>query len=229
MLSGPRMPQHVSRTVGVFDSGVGGEAVARAIRTALPELTVITVSDAEHIPYGDKPPEVLLTYVIPKLGWLVDQGCEVIVIACNTVTTTLIERLRDAINIPLVGMEPMVKPASELTKSKVIGVCATPNTLKSKRYGELKELYAVPASVEVVEPDCSDWARMIEADEVDREKIHDTIEVLCAQKADVVVLGCTHYHWIEDMIRQEVAGRAAVLQAEAPVITQLTQVLARLP
>ncbi len=213
--------------IGVFDSGVGGESVANAIRAAMPHSEVIYLEDRENVPYGTKTPEQLKELVVPKLNMLSNQGCEVIVIACNTVTTTIIEDLRSKFSIPLIGMEPMVKPAAELTKSGVIAVCATPTTLASKRYQWLKQTYA--QNVKVVEPDCSDWSYMIEHKEVEEQKIRERIEEACDAGADVIVLGCTHYHWIEDLIKRIADNRANVLQPEQAVIKQLRRVLSRQP
>ena len=98
--------------IGVFDSGVGGLAIARAIEKALPNDEVVYVNDRAHVPYGDKTPEQLLGFVAPILQKLAGDGCKVIVIACNTVTTTIIDSLRERIPVPLVGIEPMVKPAT---------------------------------------------------------------------------------------------------------------------
>ncbi|MGZ6005143.1 MAG: glutamate racemase, partial [Candidatus Saccharimonadales bacterium] len=130
------------------------------------------------------------------------------------------------ITVPLVGLEPMVKLAAEMTMSKVIAVCATPTTLASERYRWLKENYA--AGVKVVEPDCSDWTRLIETSQIDRKHIYEQINGACLQGADVIVLGCTHYHWIEDQIKLIVGGRAKVIQPEKPIVEQLKRVLAQL-
>lgn len=156
-----------------------------------------------------------------------EEGCEVIVIACNTVTTNIIEELRKHLDVPLIGMEPMVKPAAEQTKTSVIAVLATPATLKSKRYNWLKNEYA--KGVTVVEPDCSTWSAMIEHNQVNENLIRHTIESSLSSHADVIVLGCTHYHWIEDTINKYVAGRALVIQPEEPVMKRLKQVLGRKP
>jgi len=212
--------------IGVFDSGVGGLSVVKAIRKELPEVEVIFKNDAEHVPYGNRDIEQIYQFTKPIIKELIDQGCQVIVIACNTVTTNLIGRLRQDFNVPFVGMEPMVKPAAEMSKSGVIAVCATPRTLQSQRYAWLKETYA--KDVKVVEPDCSQWALMVETDQVDRQKISDIVEQVIGEGADVVVLGCTHYHWIEQEIKEHSAGRAAVLQPEIPVLTQLRSVLQQL-
>lgn len=210
-------------TIGVFDSGMGGRSVADAVERAFPESTVLFRSDTAHLPYGSKSPEELLGYVVPILEELVSEGSDAIVIACNTVTTTLISRLREAIDIPLVGIEPMVKPAAAMTKTGVIAVCATPTTLGSERYAWLKGTYA--NNLTVLEPDCSDWALMIEADQVDKKKISDRIEEVCAKNADVIVLACTHYHWIEEVIDTIAQGRAVVIQPELAIVQRLKQVL----
>jgi glutamate racemase len=214
------------RKIGVFDSGIGGLSVARAIEKALPIYQIIFKNDSKNLPYGTKSPKVLLSLVEPILQDLVNDGCEVIVVACNTVSTTLIDLLRSKIKIPLVAVEPMIKPAAELTKTKVIAVCATPTTLASKRYNWLKETYA--QGIRVLEPDCHDWTTMIESNKVDHQAIADRIENVCKNGADVIVLGCTHYHWIEEEIKMIAKDRARVLQPEQPVITQLKRVLAQL-
>jgi glutamate racemase len=217
----------INLKIGVFDSGIGGVSVADAIKKALPEHQIIFVNDTKNLPYGVKSPDELFNLVVPILQDLVDQGCRVIVIACNTVSTTIINRLRDIIKIPIVGMEPMIKPAAEQTKSGVIAVCATPTTLASKRYAYLKETYA--PNIDIIEPNCSDWALMIESENLDRAKIKNIIDGVCAKNADVIVLGCTHYHWIEELINEMAKGRAKVMQPEQPVINQLKQVLKQLP
>lgn len=211
--------------IGVFDSGVGGESVRQAVQRALPDAEVLYRSDREHMPYGDKSPAQVLGFVAPVLKELESQGCHAIVVACNTVTTTLIKELRDQIKVPLVGIEPMVKPAAAATKTGVIAVCATPATLGSERYVWLKQTYA--KDVKVLEPDCSRWAYMIEHNQLNEQQIASQIDGLCSQKADVIVLGCTHYHWIEHIIKRVVAGRGQVIQPEQAVVRQLKRVLAR--
>lgn len=212
--------------IGVFDSGVGGKSVANAIEKALPDAEVIFVNDVEHLPYGLKPAGEIFGYVLPILEKLEHDGCEVIVVACNTVSTTLINELREKLNVPLIAVEPMVKPAAEITKTRVIAVCATPTTLASKRYAWLKDTYA--KDIKVVEPDCSDWTYMIENERIDQQKIADRVEEAIGEGADVIVLGCTHYHWIEGLIKQLANSRATIIQPEQPVIEQLKRVLEQL-
>lgn len=209
--------------IGVFDSGIGGLSVAKAIEKAAPEHEVIFVNDTVNVPYGTKTPEQLLPLVIPILEGLVARGCMVIVIACNTVSTTLIEPLRAHFTVPLIALEPMVKPAAEQSKAQVFAVCATPTTLASERYKWLKATYA--AKDQVIEPDCSDWAALIERSGLNESKIKEDIEPALVAGADVIVLGCTHYHWIEEEIRKIAGPTITILQPEQAVVAQLNRVL----
>lgn len=212
--------------IGVFDSGVGGQHVASAIHKELPELEIVLKEDKKHLPYGTKTIDEIHGFVKPIFQSFIDEGCQAVVVACNTVTTNLINQLREEFDIPMIGMEPMVKPAAEQTKTDVIAVCATPRTLASRRYLWLKEQYS--REVKVLEPDCSDWAQMIENNTVDREKVAKTIKEVIANGADQVVLGCTHYHWIEQIIKDMSRGTATVIQPEKPTIEQLKRVLKQL-
>jgi glutamate racemase len=123
-------------------------------------------------------------------------------------------------------MEPMVKPAAEMTKTGIITVCATPTTLASERYRYLKDTYA--KNIEVIEPECSRWAALIEHNQINQGHIAEAIEPALQKGSDVIVLGCTHYHWIEQEVRDMVDGRAIIIQPEEPVIRQLKKVLEQL-
>lgn len=212
--------------VGVFDSGIGGLSVAKAIILAIPDAEVSFANDEKNVPYGSKTPDKLYKLVLPIFRELAQES-DVIVVACNTVSATLIDKLRANIKIPLIAMEPMIKPASEMTNSKIVAVCATPTTLASSRYAWLKDKYA--KEVKVLEPDCSEWAYMIEGNNVQHDKINKQIREVCEKGADTIVLGCTHYHWIEqDIKRMANQYNATVLQPEQPVINQLKRVLEQL-
>ena len=210
--------------IGVFDSGIGGLSVAKAIERALPDAEVRFVHDApEHFPYATKSPDEIYGFILPIFQRLVDERCDAIVVACNTVSTTLITRLRAAFAVTLVAVEPMVKPAAQLTKTGIIAVCATPTTLASLRYEWLKQTYGVACTF--LEPDCADWSFLIERNQMNEARIVQALEPALSAGADVIVLGCTHYHWIETDIRQLVKNQAQVLQPEAAVVTQLKRVL----
>lgn len=196
--------------------------MVKAIQKALPGYEVDYREDRQNIPYGDKTPEQLHKLVLPIMQDMA-KTCQVIVVACNTVTTTIIGKLRKELPVPLIGIEPMIKPAAKISKSGVIAICATPTTLASKRYAQLKKLYK--NGTKILEPDCSDWTQMIENNQVDRRKIHERIDAVCKAGADVIVLACTHYHWIEDEIKKISEGKAKILQPERPVIKQLKRVI----
>ncbi|MDB5185676.1 MAG: putative Glutamate racemase [Candidatus Saccharibacteria bacterium] len=212
--------------IGVFDSGVGGLSVANAIQKDVPSHEVIFKNDKTHVPYGTRDPQEILGFVIPIFESLIADGCQVIVVACNTVSTTLIFELRKRFTIPLIAIEPMIKPAAALTKTGVIAVCATPTTLASDRYAELKSSYA--KDITVLEPDCSDWSNMIEHQQIEASRINQRIQRVLDANADVIVLACTHYHWIEEQISILAYGKAKVLQPESAIISELKRVLARL-
>lgn len=213
-----------SDTIGVFDSGIGGLSVARAIERSFPDKAVTFLSDSEHLPYGTKTIAELKELVRPKIQQLADEGIDIIVIACNTITTNIIGWLRAEFpDITFVGIEPMVKPAAAISESRIIAVCATPMTLKSDRYRWLKETFA--SGVQVLEPDCSRWATMIQDNQVDREDVENKINQVCEAGADVIVLGCTHFHWIERLVKKVSRGRAIVLQPEPAIVARLRQLL----
>lgn len=211
--------------IGVFDSGVGGAHVAATIKQNLPDHEVILREDKQNVPYGTRQPAEILQLILPIFEEL-SKACDVIVVACNTVSTNLVGELRQCFDVPMVAIEPMVKPAAGLTKSGVIAVCATPTTIASSRYAELKNLYA--SNLTVLEPNCADWPAMIEHNQIDDQKIEQRINEVLAQNADVIVLACTHYHWIEDKIKLLANGRATVLQPEPAIGRQLRRVLEQL-
>jgi glutamate racemase len=212
--------------IGVFDSGVGGLSVANALAAALPEHQILLREDKQNLPYGTKTSEQLLALVSPILEEMVEAGCDIIVIACNTVTTNIIAELQVRCTVQLIGVEPMVKVATELTKKGHIAVFATPATLKSSRYAWLKSEYC--ENISVIEPDCSNWAAMVEANQINKKQIKDTVLLSVKAGADVLVLGCTHYHWIEDVINEAAGPGNKVIQPEQAIVRQVQRVIAQL-
>ncbi len=183
--------------IGVFDSGIGGKSIADALQTAFPDDEIACVNDHENVPYGSKADDEIKQLALIAIAPLVESGCRIIVIACNTATTNAIEFLRTTYSdVFFVGLEPMIKPAAMLTKTNTIAVCATPATLKSTGYRKLKETWAPDKTV--VEPDCNTWATLIENGEMDKINVESVVNELAALNCDVIVLACTHYHWLKD-------------------------------
>lgn len=212
--------------VGVFDSGVGGLSIAKKIEKEIKGVEVISRNDKANLPYGDKTPEQLIKLALPILKKMEDDGCEIIVVACNTLSMTIAEEIRAQLSSVVITVEPMIAKTVELTESKTITVCATPATLASRRYKDLLERYA--QHLTVIEPDCSDWARLIEENEINEQLIADDIEPSIGRGSDVIVLGCTHYHWIEGEINELVGERAIVLQPEEYVVGRLRKAVEQL-
>jgi glutamate racemase len=212
--------------LGIFDSGIGGEAVAQSLGTAFPEAAIMIVNDREHVPYGDRTIEDITQLTDTAIQPLLEAQCDVIIIACNSATAAAIETLRERYpQQPFIGLEPMVKPATSLTKSGVVAICATPATLSSNRYQNLKQKYGNGTTI--LEPNCQQWARMIEDNDINESHIEKTIETVCTQGADVIVLACTHYHWIREVIEKTAAGRATVLDPSDAIARRVSQLLER--
>lgn len=212
-------------TIGVFDSGIGGLSVANAIKEELPESIIEYRQDSKNVPYGTKTPDQIHSFIKPIFDEL-DSKCDVIVIACNTVTTTLITKLRKEYSIPIIGIEPMIKPACQLSNNRIVTVCATPTTLKSKRYKYLKNEYA--KNIKIFEPDCSNWSTLIEKNKITADIIKHNIKPSLDRGSDVIVLGCTHYHWIENEIKKIVGDKAIVLQPEKAIVKRLKEILKKI-
>ncbi len=212
--------------IGVFDSGIGGEAIASALQAQFPEAELVVVNDKAHVPYGGRPQQEIIQLTTAALQPLLSRHCDIIIIACNTATTAAIQTLRT--NYPdqfFIGIEPMIKTAAQKTKSKLVTVCATPATLQSVRYAELKERFG--EGITFIEPDCSDWARLIEANALSRSEINAIVGDSLRQNSDVIVLGCTHYHWIKEVV-EEAAGSSAIILEPSEAIGRRVKELLRL-
>ena len=210
--------------IGVFDSGIGGEAVASELRVAFPSADLLVVNDRKNVPYGSKTPEQVVEFTTRAIDPLLRTGCDVIVIACNTATTLALPHLRKTYpDQKFIGIEPMLKPASLMTKTGVVCVCATPATLASERYGSLKNTYTT--NLKVIEPDCSSWASLIEQNSLSTQQIEQTIGLALEADADVIVLGCTHYHWIKHLVQTIARGKAAVLEPSEAIANRVRSLL----
>lgn len=210
--------------IGVFDSGIGGKSIAEKLRHDYPDHEIIYVDDHEHVPYGSRPKEEIIQLTDTAIQPLLRQGCDTIVLACNTATAVAIETLRLTYpSTPFIGLEPMIKPAAALSKTGVTAVFATPATLASDRYNKLKTKYAL--NTKVIEPDCSQWAYLIEKNEMDSKKIEDVVNEVCDKGADVIVLACTHYHWIKEEITGQAAGKASVIDPSDAISKRVKAVL----
>lgn len=212
-----------ARTIGVFDSGVGGLSVLHHIRTALPDARLIYVADSAHVPYGDKPPSYIEARSNALTRFLVEQGAEAIVIACNTATAAAAAALRASYRLPIVAMEPAVKPAVAATRSGVVGVLATIGTLESARFAALLEKYA--GAVEIVTQGCPGLVEAVERGDLHgaeaRRLLQRYTAPLLARGADTLILGCTHYPFLAPLIREIVGEQIVLVDTGAAVAREV--------
>ncbi|KKW02666.1 MAG: Glutamate racemase [Candidatus Saccharibacteria bacterium GW2011_GWC2_48_9] len=210
--------------LGVFDSGIGGEAVAAALRITFPQAIIHTLNDRQHVPYGNRSPDEVRTLTENAIEPFLAGAYDVIILACNTATALALEYLRTTYpDQKFIGIEPMIKTAATLTKSDVIAVCATPATLASRRYAALVRRHG--AHLSILEPDCSEWAYLIENNQINQSHIKAIVDDMCDKGADVIVLGCTHYHWIKELIEQLANGRATVIEPSEAIGRRVSQLL----
>lgn len=213
----------MGRTIGVFDSGVGGLSVLHHIREALPDARLIYVADSGHVPYGDKSPEYIAQRSLALTEFLVEQGAEAIVVACNTATAAAAAALRARHTLPIVAMEPAVKPAVAATKSGVVGVLATVGTLESAGFAALLEKYA--GGVEIVTQGCPGLVEQVERGDLAGPETRALVErytaPLLSRGADTLILGCTHYPFLAPLIREVVGANIALVDTGAAVAREL--------
>lgn len=196
--------------IGVYDSGFGGLSVWRELHRALPRESLIYLGDGKNCPYGNKTEEQIRELAEKAVGDLVERGCKMVVVACNTATAAAIEYLRDRFShIPIVGLEPAVKPACAMTRSKVVGVMATERSLAGRKFLSTLERYG--QGVEVLKVVGEGFVEAVEADAEQEpqteELVRRAVEPMIERGADVIVLGCTHYPFLGDVIRRVVGDR----------------------
>ena len=225
----PPAPRAV-RPVGVFDSGLGGLSVLRHLPAALPGVPLVYFADTARAPYGQRTAADIAAFSEEIAGVLVDDyGCGALVVACNTATAAAIEVLRKRYPaLPVIGMEPAVKPAARATRTGVVGVMATAGTIGSEKYAELLGRHG--RDVRVVADPCEGLVELIEAGERDGAELVGRLgEIILPMRgagADVIVLGCTHFPLVAPAIAA-VAGAAVTLVDPAPAVVR--QVVRRVP
>ncbi len=207
--------------IGAFDSGVGGLSVLREIRRELPHESVLYVADSGHAPYGDRPASYIQERSVALTRALIDCGAKAIVVACNTATGAAVDVLRQTFPLPIVAIEPAVKPAAAATRTGVVGVMATTVTISSTKLLRLVGQYPAPGGTEMQA--CPGLAEQVERGDLDspatRALVEQYVRPLVAKGADTIVLGCTHYAFIEPMIR-DVAGPGVTVIDPAPAVAR---------
>jgi len=215
----------IQKPIGVFDSGVGGLSVCHAIRRALPSEDLMYVADIEFSPYGNKSRELLQERAEYIVSFLVSQGCKAIVVACNTATVNSVSSLRSKYSLPFIGVEPGIKPAASMSKTGVIGVLATEQTLKSDSFKALKRRHSDNVRVETIA--CPEFVSLVESLKHNTEQAVEVagqyIQPLLSEGCDQIILGCTHFSFLRKTIEMIVQGKANIIDTATPVASELNR------
>lgn len=224
----------IDAPVGVFDSGIGGLSVLRHIHGYLPHEKLLYFADSGFAPYGDKPEEVVAARSLAVAEFLMQHPLKALVVACNTATAAAIKAIRSAYpDLPIVGVEPGLKPAAAATRTRTVGVLATERTLRSEKFSLLREQLSAATDVRFLAQACNGLADQIEKGELQSAAtallIRRYVEPLIEQGADTLVLGCTHYPFvqplIEEVIRRMTATPVVIVDTGDAVARQLVRLL----
>ena len=213
--------------IGLFDSGIGGISIYNEIRKTLPKESTIYLADNLNAPYGKKSEKEIINLSIKNTQKLIDLNCKLIVVACNTATTNAVEILRETFEVPIVGIEPSIKPAILATKTNHIGVLATEKTLSSNLFLETSNRFS--GGVNIHEQIGYDLVSIMEESGIKEElligKLRKYIEPMLEKNIDNLVLGCTHYYFLKDILVKILPKEIKILDSSSAVCKRIKQVL----
>lgn len=213
--------------IGIFDSGIGGTSIWKAIHTLLPDEDTIYLADSANAPYGQKGKETIINLSIKNTEHLINKGCKLIVVACNTATTNAIDYLRDTYNVPFIGIEPAIKPAALQTKNNAIGILATKGTLSSALFSKTSGMFA--SNINVVEQVGEGIVELIENGELQSDDIKRLLKVylkpMIDAHIDYLVLGCTHYPYLITLLVELLPSHVKIIDSGEAVARQTKAIL----
>lgn len=212
-------------SIGIFDSGLGGLSIFKQITKILPNESTIYLADSLNSPYGEKSKEEIINLSIKNTELLLELGCKVIVVACNTATTNAISVLREKYEVPFIGIEPATKPAALRTKSGKIGVLATKGTLKSELFLSTSNQFR--DGLEIIETEGEHIVRLIEKGQLEETKplLEKYLLPMIREGVDNIVLGCTHYPFLIPIIKQIISDKITIIDSGEAVAKQTKKVL----
>lgn len=212
--------------IGLFDSGIGGTTIWHEIHQLMPHENTIFLADQMNAPYGTQTKEAIVALSYKNVKYLVDQGCKLIVVACNTATTNAITELRTSFTIPIIGIEPAIKPASILTKTSTIGVLATKGTITSDLFTSKLKLYP---NIKIIEQIGYNLVTLIEAGQLHSQEMKDLLCLyllpMVEQGMDTLVLGCTHYPYLKPIIQTIIPKEVLIIDSGEAVAKHTYKVL----
>lgn len=213
--------------IGIFDSGVGGLTIYEEIHRLLPNENIIYLADSKNAPYGEKSKEEIIQISVKNTEFLLSQGCKLIVVACNTASTNAVKHLRHTYGVPFIRVQPAIKPAAINSKTKVVGILATKSTLKSELLYETSQRFA--QGVEVVEQVGEGLVDLIESGKMHTPEMNSLlkkyISPMLEKNIDHLVLGCTHYPFLTDQIKEIVGDQVEILDSGEAIARQTKVIL----
>lgn len=213
--------------IGIFDSGIGGTSIWKEIKLLLPNENIIYLSDSRNAPYGEKSKNEILELSKKNTEFLLAHNCKLIVVACNTATTNAIKTLRETYEIPFIGIEPAIKPASLKTKTKKIGILATKGTLNSDLFEKTSS--TINQEISIIETIGKGLVTLIEEGKIntpEMEKLLSSyLKPMMQQGVDCLVLGCTHYPYLIPKIKEIVGNKVEIIDSGQAVARQTKSVL----
>ncbi len=225
-----RHAQSRNAEIGLLDSGLGGLSIVQALQRAMPAERLLYYADSAYCPYGERDEAFIRSRTLTIASELEQRGAKAIVIACNTACAAALEHVRSAVSVPVVGLEPAVKPAVALTRTGRIAVFATPRTIASRRLDILIERYATGIIVERIA--APDWVGFVERDQIASEDAFHAVERLVRpaieRGADVLVLGCTHFPFLTSLIRTAAGPGVAIVDSGDAIARRARHVLEEL-
>ncbi|MCM0044398.1 MAG: glutamate racemase [Burkholderiaceae bacterium] len=231
-MADPALPVSAEAPIGVFDSGIGGLSVLRHVHALLPSEELLYFADSGFAPYGEKPEHIVVERALAITAFLLRFKIKAIVVACNTATAAAIAALRKRHPLlQVVGVEPGLKPAAQLTQTGKVGVLATAGTLASDKFLKLRQQVAETAQVEFHLQACNGLADQIEKGELasreTRQMVRRYVAPLVGQAVDTLVLGCTHYPFVEPLVREAAGPDVRLVDTGEPVARQLQRLLSQ--
>jgi glutamate racemase len=216
-----------NQAIGVFDSGIGGLSIAHCIQQNLPNEKLIYVADSQFSPYGEKSSTEIIKRVNKIADWLIEQQVKAIVVACNTATVSAIDQLRLRVSIPIIGVEPAIKPAALQSKTKKVALLVTEATALNSRFLSLVDKHKNGADI-YIQP-CAGLVELIEQglhkSEQCRKILSQFLQPLLPNNIDTLVLGCTHYPFVRSVIKDIVGDKISIMETAQPVTDQLIRQL----
>ncbi len=224
----PSCQEEVLAVIGLYDSGLGGLWIMHAVRRLLPQHNLYYLADTAFCPYGSRSTEEVRKRALACARWLVDRGAHLVVVACNTASSAALEVLRAELSVPIVGMEPGIKPAIESTRVGRVGVLATGGTLAGARFARLVERFASEVQVQTVP--CPGLVERIEVGDLyspqTRQLLQHYLTPLMEQGVDTIVLGCTHYLFLQPLLVELLKPDITIIDTGPAVAQQVARVAA---